>query len=434
MHSLGGGGNMFQKHIHKQMYHHLHTHYLLHPYQSGFRPMHSCHTALVRLCDTWLNAINKSEIIGTVFLDFKKAFDLVNHNILLNKIKEYFPNSTLIQFLESYLSNRFQYVFLNGKTSVKKKIKSGVPQGSILGPLFFLIYINDLPIHLYSHPLHPNSKTNNELFADDASIYSVDKNIQIINNSLQLSLNLACDWCNLNSMVIHPEKTKAMAITTRQKNQRLHPKLDLYINNKPIQQVNNHKMLGIHLDCHLNWHTQINNLAKRLSRNLFLFSKLKKYVDTECLKLFYNAHILSHLNYSSTIWDGCSQDTFNKINRLHRRAIKILSPMKNITTDEKMKALDILPLNKHLTYNKARLIHKIYYDKTPPYLKNLIKKAPDRYESSIILPPKPRIDLFKTSLAFSGAQIWNALPPDLRKIKSQTVFRNKLFQFLQNNH
>ena len=108
--------------------------------------------------------------------------------------------------------------------------------------------------------------------------------------------------------------------------------------------------------------------------------------------------------------------------------------MKNITTDEKMKALDILPLNKHLTYNKARLIHKIYYDKTPPYLKNLIKKAPDRYESSIILPPKPRIDLFKTSLAFSGAQIWNALPPDLRKIKSQTVFRNKLFQFLQNNH
>ena len=365
-----------EKHIHKHMYHHLNTHNLLHPYQSGFRPKHSCHTALVHLSDTWLNAINKSELIGSVFLDFKKAFDLVNHCILLKKIKEYFPNSHLYSMLESYLSNRFQYVLVNGKTSVKKQIKSGVPQGSILGPLFFLIYINDLPFHLYIHPLHPNSKTSNELFADDASIYTVDKNIHVVNKSLQLSLNLAYDWCNRNSMVIHPDKTKAMIITTRQKHQLSHPKLDLYIGNKPIQQVNSHKILGVHLDCHLNWQMHINNLAKRLAKNIFLFSKIKKYVNTECLRLYFNAHILSHINYSSTIWDGCCKDTFSKINRLYRRAIKILSPVKNITTEEKMKLLNIIPLNLHLKYNKAQLVHKIYNDTTPSYLKNLVKKSP----------------------------------------------------------
>ena len=301
-----------EKHIHKHMYHHLNTHNLIHPYQSGFRPKHSCHTALVHLCDTWLNAINKSEMIGSVFLDFKKAFDLVNHHVLLKKIAQYFPNSTLFKFLESYLSNRSQYVFLNGSTSAKKTITSGVPQGSILGPLFFLIYINDLPLHLYIHPLHPNTKTNNELFADDASIYSMNKNISTINKSLQLSLNLAYDWCKANSMVIHPDKTKCMIITSRQKHQLAHPKLNLYIGNNTVQQVTSHKLLGIHLDSELNWQPHINNLAKRLSKNNFLFSKLKKYVNTKYLKLFFNAHILSHFNYSSTIWDGCSKDTLKK--------------------------------------------------------------------------------------------------------------------------
>ena len=203
-----------ERHIHKHMYHYINSHNLLHSYQSGFRPFHSCHTALVRLCDTWLTSINKKEMIGTVFLDFKKAFDLVNHRTLLLKLHEYFYDSPSINILKSYLSDRYQYVFLNSKTSVKKKIKSGVPQGSVLGPLLFLIYINDLPLHLHLHPLHPNTNINNELSADDASIYSTNKDINIINKSLQISLNQALEWCNENSMVIHPDKTKSMIITT----------------------------------------------------------------------------------------------------------------------------------------------------------------------------------------------------------------------------
>ena len=179
---------------------------------------------------------------------------------------------------------------MNGKSSEKKQIKSRVPQGSVLGPLLFLIYINDLPLHLHIHPLHPNSKTNNELFADDASIYSVHKDINLVNKSLQLSLNLASEWCNKNSMVIHPNKTKAMVITTRQKHQLVNPKLTLSIGNTIIEQVKDHKMLGIYLDSEFNWHTQINNLTKKISRNVFLLSKLRKFVDTEHLKLFFDIH------------------------------------------------------------------------------------------------------------------------------------------------
>ena len=121
--------------------------------------------------------------------------------------------------------------------------------------------------------------------------------------------------------------------------------------------------------------------------------------------IFCNANILSHINYSSTLWDGCSKDSLKKVDRLYRRSIKILSSTNNITTDDKMKQLIILPLNSHLKYNKAIIIHKIYHNKTPSYLNKLIKKAPDRYRSTNTIAPLPRIDLFKTSLAFSGTQI-----------------------------
>ena len=304
-----------------------------------------------------------------------------------------------------------------------------MPQGSVLGPLLFLIYINDLPLHLYLHPLHPNTKTHNELFADDASIYNINKDINIINKALQLSLNQAIEWCNINSMVIHPGKTKSMIITTRQKHQLTEPKLNLFIGNKTIEQVNSHKILGINLDSDFSWHTQIKHLTKKLSKNVFLLSKLRTFVDTEHLKLFFNAHIMSHLNYCSTIWDGCCNDSFIHLNRIHRRAVKIISPLQNTTTEIKMKHLNILPLSEKLKHNKAILMHKIYYKKTPDYLSKMIVKAPFRYHSLNLLPPIPRIDLYKTSIFYSGSIIWNQLPSYLKTNMSTKAFKCKLNDF-----
>ena len=266
---------------------------------------------------------------------------------MLIKLHEYFQEAPQLKLIKSYLTDRYQFVFVNGKTSVKKKIKSGVPQGSVLGPLFFLIYINDLPLNLHLHPLHPNTNTTNELFADDASIHTTSKDINLINKGLQLSINQAEEWCNENSMVIHPDKTTSMIIATRQKHQLTKPQLTLSIGNKTIKQVKSHKMLGIHIDAELNWQTQIQHLTKRLSKNVFLLSKLRKFADPEHLKLFFDAHIMSHLNYSSTVWDGCCKDTFSNINRLHRRAIKIISLMQNTTTEIKMSQLNIISLSKH---------------------------------------------------------------------------------------
>ena len=416
-----------ERHIQKHLYEYLNVNALLHTKQSGFRPKHSCQTALISLYDSWLASINKSEIVGTLFLDFRKAFDLVNHSILLKKLPLYLPQSHSIGILESFLKNRFQFVKINRSVSSKESVKTGVPQGSVLGPLLFILYINDLPLHL-------NNELTNNLFADDSSMHASSKSIDHLNSSLQNGLNDANTWCSKNSMSIHPEKTKSMIVTTRQKHQRAPLQLSLSLGNKKIQQVVEHKVLGVTLDANLNWHAHIDLLVKRLSKNTYLLYRLKRYASKEALKLYFDAHINSFVNYASTLWDNSSGEYMKRINSVHRRAVKTLLPSKSITTDEKFKKLNILPLDKQLLYNKAVITHKIYYKNAPPYLSHLITKASERYGSNRLEPLLPRIDFCKSSLAYSGAATWNMLPPSLRQVTSISKFKKLLRVYLFDVH
>ena len=141
---------------------------------------------------------------------------------------------------------------------------------------------------------------------------------------------------------------------------------------------------------------------------------------------------MPYLNYASTLWDGCSQFIFKKINSIHRRAIKKLNNNQTLTTDQKLRTLAILPLKKQLEFNKLVLIHKIYNEKTPPYLNNIITKASCRYNSKNLLIPKSKLDLFKTSLSFSGPTLWNKLPDSMKSTTSLNSFKRKLHNLMIN--
>jgi succinate dehydrogenase flavin-adding protein (antitoxin of CptAB toxin-antitoxin module) len=413
-----------EKHIHLNLMSYLEENKLLHLFQSGFRTKHSSHTALMRLYDTWLNAINNKEMVGAVFLDLRKAFDLVNHNILIRKLQLYLQNDESVSFFISYLSQRQQSVYANGSFSCFKNIKSGVPQGSILGPVLFCLYINDLPLCLSQ----PDAIL--DLFADDSTLHTSHNRLNEIQTTLQKSINDIVSWCTVNRMVLHPKKSKSMLITTRQKHQLYRLSLDLSIDSIPIEQVNNHRILGIILDNKLDWHPHIDSMCKKISCNLYLMAKLKLLVSTDALKLFFHAHILSYINNSSTLWCNASEIQIKRIDSLHKRGIKLLSNDSQLTTTEKCLKNHLLPLRQHLIYNGCMVMYKIYFEKSPSYLDILFQKARQGNRSYLYRLPLPRIDLFKSSLAFWGASIWNMLPLACKEAPSIPTFKNALYNYL----
>ena len=215
---------------------------LLHPFQSGLRRKYSCNTALARFTNSWLTAVNKSEVTGVVFLDLKKAFDLVDHDILLKKLAIYLKNSSSLPFYKSNLHNRTQCFLLHGSYSSKESVKYGVPQGSVLGPIPFSLFTNDFPLHV------KNISVDCDMLADDTTLHTSGKDIMQIKSNMQDSLDQVSNWCDNNHMVINPIKTKSMTIATRQKHKLSPLPLDLVLNGAKIDQVSEHRLLGIAID------------------------------------------------------------------------------------------------------------------------------------------------------------------------------------------
>ena len=290
---------LIESHIYDWFYTFITSHNLLIDSQSGFRPKHSCFTALTRLTDTWHTAIHNAEIIGALMIDFKKAFDRIDHNILLQKISIYEFSSSGIKWMSPYLNNRFQRVSLENSLSEPLLVKSGVPQGSILGPLLFILYMNDLVLCI--------DDCNVETYADDTTIHYSSKNIAAIKNKLNKSLADCSNWCYGSKMIINAVKTKSMIIGSSQKLKTVKDKsLNLTVENTVIETVDNLKLLGLYIDKKLSWEHHINYICKTISQLLSILRKNKALLSQSSRILFYNGYISPHINYCLTIYGNCS--------------------------------------------------------------------------------------------------------------------------------
>ena len=300
------------------------------------------------------------------------------------------------------------------------------PQGSILGPLLFNIFINDLPLCFKSQ------ETNCDMFADDASIHSADKDMAVLSARLQKSLEKVEKWCQQNSMVLHPTKTKAMVIATHRKQQNGQPILNLSLQGKPVEEVSEHKLLGVIIDNELSWKAHTTALCKRLSGKLYTLSKLKLFLDYDSRKMFVNAHIRCHIDYASTVWDGCGAGQLSALNSLHRRAAKLILPDPDISTDQKLQHIGMLPLKTHLLYNKCIFMYKFWNNRLPKYLSPFFQRSGSWYglTHKLFLLPLPRIEMFKSSLSFSGSSAWNQLSITLKSYHTLSKFKSALMKSL----
>ena len=249
-----------------------------------------------------------------VQLDLSKAFDLVSHSLLIQTLKLYRCDNSSIKWFLSYLSNRTQRVTIKQTLSEPKPITARIPQGSILGPLLFLIHINDVPLSIMNCDVL--------LFADDATVTISGDSIPCVEHNLNLGTKQISKWCNKNDMIVSVPKCSSMLIGTRQKliYCRSDSPLSIKIGNELIPCVPHTKLLGVHFDQTLSWDGHIRHAHNKLSSNLYLLKQIKAYLPLDARKLFFNSYVLLHFDYCSVMSGNCSKSALNKLVNLQKRA------------------------------------------------------------------------------------------------------------------
>ena len=234
-------------------------------------------------------------------------------------------------------------------------------------------------------------------------------------------------------MILHPAKTNSMLLASKQKHQLRPFHLNLGLKDSHSEQVHEHRHLGVIIDDEFSWRPHITGTCKTISKNLYLLSQLRHFLDTPKRKLFYHAHISPHLTYASTVWDGCSNILFNKLNSLYRIAAKLMISDSSLTANTKLRYLGLLPLKEKLMINKAVFVFIAYKNLAPPYLKQLFICSNTRTTSRFITLPKPRTDLFKTSFSFSGASLWNTIQTQIKSCTLLISFKTQLHKWFRSS-
>ena len=427
---------VLEKHVHDSLSEYLQEFSLLHKTQSGFRTQHSCETALINMIDSWLNAMDKGKIIGVVLVDFKKAFDLVDHQILLNKLDIYGIKDEALMWFNTYLTNRKQQVSVNNTKSDFKQISYGVPQGSILGPLLFLLFINDLPLY--------TDNVTTDLYADDTTLYDIQDSLEQIENNLQIAINNLHIWCQNNGMILNSAKTKVMLVTTNQKRQRLNnDNLDLNFNNEPLTMITNEKILGVYVDNNLTWSEHIKRLTKKIASRIWLLSKIKKFLNQTHRVLFYKSYIQPHIDFCNIVWGNSSETNKLKILRLQKRACRVILDYNVDDINEAMKTLKIMSVYDRFYLRKAKFMFKVYNNLTPQYISDHFTLRNEVLDTNVSLrsstagcfvPPKPRTEYFKNSLRYSGCLLWNGLPAHVKNAETTDTFHSRCIKWILNSN
>ena len=413
-----------EKHIQKHISAHITKYQLLHPNQSGFRENHSCHTALTNMIEQLYTNMKDEQLSGILFVDFAKAFDVIDHNLLLRKLKLYNLSNSTLDMIQSFLSDRHQIVSVNTVESSFLEQKFGVPQGSILGPLLFSLYINDLPLSI--------SNSLCEMFADDTSLQTRHSELNGVSKQLQKNVNELIDWTELNHMALNSQKTKCMLVTTYQKRHTLTSSLPpIYIGNNKIDEVKYHTILGVTIQNDLSWTIYLDKLSTRVSQKVSQLTQMKHFLNLHARKIFFFAHIQSLIDYTSTIWDNAPACAKKPLISIHKRAIKQILLRSTSLTANDYKRLGILPLKQKLILNKAVLMYKIVNKHAPQALINKCPKNEKRHiHNELDVCRKPRISLYQKSLHFSGGTLWNSLPLHLKTTKRLSSFKRVYKQYL----
>ena len=417
---LSNINKIFEKIVYKRLYSFLDKYNCIYELQFGFRAKHSTNHALLSLTEKVKAALDTKggKFACGVFIDLQKAFDTVDHSILLKKLEHYGVRGLANDWFKSYLTGRKQSTSINGSNSDLKDMKFGVPQGSVLGPLLFLIYINDLHNAIKFSTVHH--------FADDTNLLVSNSCIKKVQDQINIDLKYLSNWLKANKIALNASKTEVLIFRHRKKpimyrknpTDPLRPwKIDIKIDGKRIEPSTHVKYVGVLLDSHLEWNYHVDDLSAKLSRAVGMLAKIRHYVSTNTLNMIYHGIFSSLLLYGSQIW-GQSNSSISKMEKLQNRALRIINfEGFRASTDALYKKSEILKFADSIKLSNFLFSHACLQGNVPTSLKdtiNLVRTTHNQISrtqiaNQVSIPAVRTVTSGSNSIKSKSAYAWNEI-------------------------
>ena len=412
-------GKIAERVAHTHIYNFLENNKLLNEGQGGFRKGHSTVNTVAEFTDDILLASNTNNFTISTFVDLTKAFDTVNHTILLNKVKYLGLHPKSIAWLKDYLANRKQCTRVNGQSSDYQEIKCGVPQGSILGPLLFLIYINDIN--------KVSSGCQCKMYADHTVFYFSHSNCRTAYNQVQCDLNHLGTWCEENQLTINIRKTKSMIFCSKNMMRNITlPKLK--INSKDTEFVKAFKYLGVKLDNQLNYGPFLKETASLIAHKIYIMSKVRKCINTRQALIIYKSKVLPYFDYGDIFYIGAHQQSLGKLQKLQNRGLRIC-----LNAEPRMSVMHLhnksgINLLEHRRY--SHLLILAYKRQLNPKYTRIPPRQTRLFEASVLDSITAKNRALDRSVYNKCAMAWNSLSTEKRNIPTLERFKANQKRYL----
>ena len=405
--------------VHDQVYEYLKVNKVLTMSQSAFQKLCSTITSLIDSTDYWYENIDHKQLNLAIFLDLKKAFDTFDHKILLEKLRKYGIRELSGDWFESYLKNRRQYCAANGYESRPRTVTCGIPQGSCLGPLLFIIYLNDFEKCLKV------SKAG--MYADDTHVTVTSMNVEELVHKAQEELTQISEYMRLNKLSANPQKTEYMIIGHPRRTNKVEIHETLRLNGADIKRVKKTKSLGVIVDEGLNWEEQFKTIKRKVSGGLTSLKKLKNILPQSQLSNVYRALVESHMRYADVIWGSLTHSKKESLQRLQDRAIFIIE-----TARIKDKwSNNLLSAEQLVMFDRAFMAYKIMNRLCPENLWNKFQRRShySNYSTRFcrdLQIPRYNLEYAKKGFSYSALKVWNEIPISIRELPTLCRFKKQL--------
>ena len=418
----------------KQLKEYMSNNNLQEPFQSAYKQYHSTESALLMVHNDILCAMENQGVTLLVLLDLSSAFDTIDHPVLLSRLQHHLGiNGTILAWFESYLSDRTQCVHINGKSSAPQPLQYGVPQGSVLGPLLFSIYILPLGDIIRRHGMKLH------IYADDTQVYvsvcpTTSSGVNLAVSRLELCVHDINEWMTMNFLKLNADKTEVVMLGFKAQLAKINltsvniAGVDIAIKSDPV------KNLGVMFDCGLTMATQVANIARLANFQLVNIGRARKMLTTESTKLAVHTLVSSRLDYCNCLLAGINRGLLKRLQNVQRTAARLITRKRKYDPiSDDLIELHWLPVEQRINFKILVLTYKAIHHQSPDYISSMLQLRTDSrhlrstsFAPQLVQPRTHHITFADRAFSCYAPRKWNQLPPQIRNANSISIFKRLL--------